>query len=755
MLGQILLSLASVAPTNALHSALKYLNYSNIFTRAFSIMKWWIINLVYGIANATSELMNQMLNLSNFVNQVNGNGQVGKLMRMGQKIALVLMILCLIWVAIKIIVDHHAPQLKNVLVQLFISAFLIMNIGNMTTWLTSQSVGLAHGLLGTTTSKIDKGTSALPFNILKTHVNDLEYLVDTNFSGTNVSSANPTSKAPAKLHWGLNDLSRKQVDQGEVDFTEFLDNGKIKDNSPLEKKDHPYKKGDYDKKPGTHFLYGWLKYTAENTPKENGKGTKWDTADIWNLLGFSIGGYERYTINFLPVLVALIALAVAYLFAGYAIVKSFIDIVIIDILSTVIVATDLDTGQKTKQVINSLFSAILLVSLQAFELAFYQAACTWANSSVKSVWGFAIFMLAATIMLMAGNNKVAEFFNVDTGAQRGLRAAGSALYLGKQAANLGGAVLGAPGRAKNRMSNMADKLNTTGSIQRAARKQAKQGSRQNAINKMAGFDQSGNVIPSNINNSGGGSITTDNLAPLTQTPQALKKSTEAQNKAAQALDEARTGFEGIAGKAAMIFGNGNQDDSVERAQADPAKPNDEDYSEANEEYNPVYDQPVNAYSGTETESQPSSDKGQYSPSTPGASQNRQGASRNTAHRQPQKNDFASWQTRARQYDKYNRLTTDNGYAPVDYNPITKLPYTQEEWAQNLNNVRSNDVPSHNLDGSRFRTSDDSQNDYQESRSNRPDQSVNDYAKDNLDRNRLRDSNKPDQPNSPKPPRARK
>ncbi|MBA1393436.1 hypothetical protein EQ500_06085, partial [Lactobacillus sp. XV13L] len=191
MLGQILLSLASVAPTNALHSALKYLNYSNIFTRAFSIMKWWIINLVYGIANATSELMNQMLNLSNFVNQVNGNGQVGKLMRMGQKIALVLMILCLIWVAIKIIVDHHAPQLKNVLVQLFISAFLIMNIGNMTTWLTSQSVGLAHGLLGTTTSKIDKGTSALPFNILKTHVNDLEYLVDTNFSGKNVSSANP------------------------------------------------------------------------------------------------------------------------------------------------------------------------------------------------------------------------------------------------------------------------------------------------------------------------------------------------------------------------------------------------------------------------------------------------------------------------------------------------------------------------------------------------------------------------------------
>ncbi|MCT6891680.1 MAG: hypothetical protein M3Z87_18830, partial [Lactobacillus sp.] len=52
--------LAGIAPTNALHSALKYLQYTNIFTRAFSTVKWWIIQGVYGVANATSELMNKM-----------------------------------------------------------------------------------------------------------------------------------------------------------------------------------------------------------------------------------------------------------------------------------------------------------------------------------------------------------------------------------------------------------------------------------------------------------------------------------------------------------------------------------------------------------------------------------------------------------------------------------------------------------------------------------------------------------------------
>ncbi|RHW55051.1 pLS20_p028 family conjugation system transmembrane protein [Lactobacillus bombicola] len=744
------LSLASVAPTNALHSALKYLNYSNIFTRAFSTIKWWIISVVYGIANATSEFMNQMLNLSNFVDQVNGNGEVGNLMQVARYLAGGLMVLCLIWIAIKIIIDHHAPQIKNVIVQLFISAFLITNIGNMTTWLTSQSVSLAQGLLGTATaSKVDKGTSALPFNILKSHVNDLEYMIDTNFAGTNVSSANALTTAPAKIHWGLNNMSRKEVDNGEIDFTEILDNEKVKDNSALEKKDHPYKKGDYDKKPGTHFLYGWLKYTVQNTPKENGKGTTWNTTDIWHLFGFSMGGYQRFTINFLPVFIALLALTIASLFAGYAIVKSFIDIVGIDILSTVITATDLDTGQKTKRVITSLTSAILLVSLQAFEFAFYQAACTWANASIKGVWGFAIFMLAATVMLITGNSKVAEFFNVDTGAQRGLRAMGSAFYLGQQSTNLGAAVLSAPGRAKNKFSSMSDRLNTTGSIQRAAKKQARQGARQNAINKMAGFDQNGNRILSNINNSGNGNITTDGLPPLTQTPQAMQKTTDVQNKASKALDEAQTGYEGFAGKFARAFGtanNSNVDNPVNKPQEEANKPNDttSDTSET-DDYNPLYDQPINANNSdanSETNKVSSAPKQQGHEVSPSLNQT-----------QPkQSNNFATWKKHAAQYDKYNgSMSRENNYEPINFNPITKMPYTESEWKQNLNNVRSNGVPTINLDGTKFTPTSNSNSEREKVIKDRP---ISEYTQNAPQPQSLLHQHR-DNNSQPQPPRARK
>lgn len=628
--------LAGVAPTNALHSALKYLQYTNIFTRAFSTVKWWIIQGVYGVANATSELMNKMLGLSSFVDQLNGPGEIGKLMNMAKQITPMIMALGLTFIAIKIVIDHHAPKIKSVVVQLFLSCMLIANIGSISTWLTKASVETAQGLMGMNSKEVDKGTSALPFNVIKTHTNDLEYMIDTNFKGTSVSSARSQSKPPAKLHWGLNNLTRGEVDSGEVNFTEVLDIAKIKDDSALEKKDHPYKKGDYDKTPGTHFLYGWLKYTADNTPDDNGKGTKWHTSDIWNLLDFSIGGYQRYTIKFLPVLICLLALAFAYIFAGYAIAKAFIDIVLMNILAVIIFSTDLDSGQKTKRAVSSIFSSILLVSLQALELSFYQAACTWANIGISNAWVFTFFMLAATIMLITGNEKVSQFFNVDTGAQKGWRAAGSVAYGAKQLGTMGLAAAKAPAKAKDMVERMENKANTPRSLRRAAENQAKEGARQNAVNQMAGFDKSGNRIePEN------------GTPPRGPIPQASAAANKVQSKAQTAVEQAerRAGFSN--------HGNKTEDSPVKRGEE------------------------------------------------PSPTSNRQ---RNTnTDKKPDTAGFNEWKRRANSYDKVNRLKPkeDSPYNPVDYNPTTKQPYTYDEWKDDVNNVRTNDVPSENLDGSDF------------------------------------------------------
>ena len=519
-------------------------------------------------------------------------------------------------------------------------------------------------------------------------------MIDTNFKGTNVSSANPTSKAPAKLRWGLNNLNRSSVDHGEVNFTEVLDHEKIKDNSALEKKDHKYKKGDYDKKPGTHFLYGWLKYTATSTPKLNGMGTKWIAEDIWHLLGFSIGGYMRYTVNFLPVLICLIALAFAYIFAGYAIIKSFIDIVVMEILGTIIFGTDLDTGQKTKMVINSLCSTILLVSLQAFELAFYQAACTWADKSVTSAWGFTMFILAATIMLITGNDKVSQFFNVDTGAQHGWRAAGSVLYGAKQVGRLGMSTLAAPVKAKNLANSISDKMNTKGSIKRAANKQAKIGSKQNAVNKLAGFDLNGNKVSQPADKFGN---PTDDLPQIKQLSSAKKAQDKIQGKGKQVSEKdqnrPQNGRNNIDGSDKK-----QKDRNVSKGKAPSRKrTSPDDFYNSNRK-----NKSGNTTSAFSTTSQSSNEK-QHSGIVRKPSEKNKPTSRA---------DFDSWKNRAKQYDKQNHLT-NNGkkatagvYSPVDYNPLTSAPYTYDEWKNNVNDVRTNDVPNQNLDGTDFTASND-------------------------------------------------
>lgn len=632
--------LTGIAPTNALHSALKYLQYTNIFTRAFSTVKWWIIQGVYGVANATSELMNKTLGLSSFVDQLNGTGEIGKLMDVAKQIAPMLMALVLTFIAIKIVIDHRAPKLKSVVVQLILSCILITNIGSISTWLTKSSVEIAQTLMGMNSKGIDKGTSALPFNVIKTHTNDLEYMIDTNFKGTSVSSARSQSKPPAKLHWGLNNLTRGEVDNGEVNFTEVLDIAKIKDNSALEKKDHPYKKGDYDKTPGTHFLYGWLKYTVDNTPDDNGKGTKWHASDIWNLFDFAIGGYQRYTVKFLPVLICLLALAFAYIFAGYAIAKAFIDIVLMNILAVIIFSTDLDSGQKTKRVVSSIFSSILLISIQALELAFYQAACSWANIGISNALVFTIFMLAATVMLIAGNGKVSQFFDVDTGAQKGWRAAGSVAYGAKQIGNMGLAAAMVPAKAKGMVERMENKANTPRSLRRAAEKQAKEGARQSAVNQMAGVDRNGNRIEPE----------TGTVPSLSQIPQASATANKVQSKGQAAVEQAE--------KRAGFSNHGNKEENSQES---------------------------NQVKRGEEPKQTSNDK-----------------PRNT-DKKPSTTGFNEWKRRANSYDKVNRLKPkgDSSYNPVDYNPSTKQPYTYEEWKNDVNNVRTNDVPSENLDGSSF------------------------------------------------------
>ena len=50
--------------------------------------------------------MTDMLNTSSLVNQINGKGEIGQMVSAARSTAAVLMVLALIWVGVKIIINH-------------------------------------------------------------------------------------------------------------------------------------------------------------------------------------------------------------------------------------------------------------------------------------------------------------------------------------------------------------------------------------------------------------------------------------------------------------------------------------------------------------------------------------------------------------------------------------------------------------------------------------------------------------------------
>lgn len=429
---------------NALHNMQNFISSQSFMSWPFNNIKWWLIKLFYGLANAASEILNKMLNITSFLNTgSNPKSELGQFIYLARNASFIFLAVALVVMGIQLMVSRRPPEIKNIVIQAVVAMFLILEIGPATNWVVKQSTGVYHSVVE---AKGSKGTSSIPFEVLRSTTNDVEYLISNNFTPTpasvnqtKIKGAGNYSKPinPPRVKYGYNDLSQSEVDHGDVPFNQIITWNDVDSNMPLWKKDKDM--GHNDSHKGKYFLFAWLMHQPETMRDKNNKpvylapdiprlGGTGDSATIW-----SFGGYPRFNVDFLPTLITLGALAVAFLFAGYAIVKAVIELGLMQILSVFLFSTDSSEGQRTKRVITQMFSLSLLIGLQGIEIAFYKIVMLWSisaknngtfGSGLVSDWSFVIITLAATLMLMTGSQQVATFFGVDTGAQHGLRAAG-------------------------------------------------------------------------------------------------------------------------------------------------------------------------------------------------------------------------------------------------------------------------------------------------------------------------------------------
>lgn len=83
------------------------------------------------------------------------------------------------------------------------------------------------------------------------------------------------------------------------------------------------------------------------------------------------GGYVRYPMNFGTIFWGLLALGVAYLFTVFVFVMTIFEIAMKKIISPIVFVTDIETGEKTKMVMQDIFKGFLVFAFTGLNLRFY------------------------------------------------------------------------------------------------------------------------------------------------------------------------------------------------------------------------------------------------------------------------------------------------------------------------------------------------------------------------------------------------
>lgn len=392
---------------NSLDNIRPYLHFQDAVGQVFNWIKWGIIKAFYNLANGAEDLATHSLDFSKLLNDAGLKNWIQGYI-LGAAAAV--MIAVLVWIGIKMMLGKEKTPVQSIILQAIIAAFLMFNLQPLTNWVVDQSSNIYKAEV------TDGNTSSIPFDIIKGNTNDIAYLVYNNWPDFKTKGSGKI-KTQTDEDYGHNGWDGKN---GKKSFDRLSATNLASAITPdtvdsMEKtaeklqKDHHWK--------SLKFKPKYLKYQLIDGG-DKPAAVKISKSSVPFSNSYS-GGYQRYTVAFLPVVVSLFALALAFAFITYVVVKSFLDLAIMQVLALLIFSTDLDSGAKTKAAINDMFTAALTIALQGFELAFYRIVVNFLTNADMGPLLYCVAMIAATAMLWTGSQKTAKFFGVDTGAQKG------------------------------------------------------------------------------------------------------------------------------------------------------------------------------------------------------------------------------------------------------------------------------------------------------------------------------------------------
>ncbi|MBH0322814.1 pLS20_p028 family conjugation system transmembrane protein [Bacillus cereus] len=307
-----------------------------------------------------------------------------------------LFVLVVVWLGIRTIIQHKPPRFKSVGINILVMIGLLGGLNELMADMQKMSTDFFSET--TNTSKTKEG---LAWDLVKQNTADLIYLSKTGFEPIQSKKENEPaiSSTDSKPKNGMGKEVFLKANLGDVVTSETLDKlEKLKGEVPEETKFLNYKiTNDGDKE-----VIEKIKDSVFNPFKSQFPG-----------------GYVRYPMNFGTIFWGLLALGVAYLFTVFVFVMTIFEIAMKKVIAPIVFITDIETGEKTKMVMQDIFKGFLVFAFTGLNLRVYTIIVNYLAEKDINSFLYIVAMVCLTVALINGSESILKYFGVDVGLKEG------------------------------------------------------------------------------------------------------------------------------------------------------------------------------------------------------------------------------------------------------------------------------------------------------------------------------------------------
>ncbi|MFQ8740505.1 MAG: pLS20_p028 family conjugation system transmembrane protein [Enterococcus faecium] len=373
--------------------------YNGNFYSQFGLwIGWSVIKSMFAIVDGIQNMIPEVLDLFSFIESTGMNKVYQSVL---STVVIGLMILSLMFVGYKMITGKGTVDLKSVGMNVVMSVALILLMPTLIGSTEKLSGIMFAKTLYNDATSINNQDGGVAWSLIEQGVTDLAYINKTDQYST-IDKTNDRNNLTKENFW-------------KTDLTQVLTDNVI------------------DKMEKENPTADNLRYELVENSDNEFVATKFSDNFLSTFVEGIKSGYYRYQANLWGISFGLIALAVAYVFSAFIIITAILELAFKRVLGVLVFATDLETGQRSKQVLSDILQCYLTVGFQGFGLSMFAMFVNYLGTgSGSSVNPFikAVAYVCAVIVLIKGSGTVMRYFGVDIGLKEGYGQLASAFGMG-------------------------------------------------------------------------------------------------------------------------------------------------------------------------------------------------------------------------------------------------------------------------------------------------------------------------------------